>query len=67
MQHQTCNIPKNQPYFMKVLKDRNTCCCKYHVELDLLKVGLNYMKDGKKGLHAQFGCQCHCNVCSMSG
>jgi hypothetical protein len=33
----------------------------------MLKVGLNYMKDGKKGLHAQFGCQCRCNVCSLNG
>jgi len=55
--HLECNIKhvtflKMKPYFVKALKDRNTCCCNYHVELDMLKVGLNYMKDGKKGLHA---------------
>ncbi len=52
MQRQAPNIPKNQPYFMKVLKDKNTYCCKYHVKLNMLKVGLNYMKDGKKGSYA---------------
>lgn len=60
--HPECNIKhvtflKMKAYFVKALKDRNTCC-KYHVELCMLKVGLNYMRDGKKGLHAERRLQC---------
>ncbi len=33
---------------MKSLKDRNVCCCKYHVKLDFLKVGFNYLENTKK-------------------
>lgn len=35
------------------------CCCKYHVELDMLKVGLNFLRDPKKGMHEKLGCHCH--------
>ena len=32
-----------QPYFVKKLKDRNVCCCIYHVEMEELRVGFNYI------------------------
>jgi hypothetical protein len=33
----------------------------------MLKVGLNFLKDPKKGMHEKLGCHCHCNVCSSIG
>ena len=42
-----------KPFFVKPMKDRNTCCCIYHVELEELKVALNNMRKSK-------------NVCSHS-
>ena len=40
---------------MLSLKDRNLCCCRYHVELGLLKDYFNVM-------HAE-ACLCDCKVC----
>ena len=40
------------------------CCCIYHVEMDLMRVGLNTLREEKRGLHAQRGCSCACAVCS---
>jgi hypothetical protein len=31
-------------FFVKTMKDQNVCCCIYHVELDKLQQGLNYMR-----------------------
>jgi hypothetical protein len=42
-----------KPYFVEQCKDKNVCCCKYHVELDLLQQGFNSLKDGMKGAHVQ--------------
>ena len=42
-----------KPFFVKPMKDRNTCCCIYHVELEELRVALNNMRKSK-------------NVCSHS-
>ena len=30
-----------KPFFIKAMKERNTCCCIYHVELDELRIALN--------------------------
>jgi hypothetical protein len=32
-----------KPYFVKSLRDRNVCCCKYHTKLVLLKDALNHL------------------------
>jgi hypothetical protein len=52
------------PFYVKPLKDRNVCCCRYHVELDMLREGINYMRDARKGVHAT--CTCRCQVCAHS-
>lgn len=54
---------KLKPFFVKKCKDRNVCCCKYHVELDMLREGLNAMRNAKKGVHAFLSCTCNCPVC----
>ena len=48
-------------YFMKSLKDRSVCCCKYHVELIKLKDAFNHMW-ASRILHG-LGCVCNCQVC----
>jgi hypothetical protein len=52
---------------VKSFKDQTIYCCKYHVELNLLKGGLNSMRDPKKGVHAKLGHQCYCSVCFAFG
>ncbi len=52
--HQNVNIGQRafevlKPYFVKPCKDRNVCYCNYHVELDMLKQGLNNMRGIQKG------------------
>lgn len=32
--------------------------------MDLMRVGLNTLREEKRGLHAQQGCSCRCDVCS---
>jgi len=33
-----------RPFFIKALKERNVCCCIYHVETDELRIALNFMR-----------------------
>lgn len=42
---------------------RNVCCCRYHVELDLLREGLNELRSLKSGVHNHAQCRCNCEVC----
>ena len=53
-----------KPFFVKKCKDRNVCCCKYHVELDMLREAYNTMRDAMKGVHTFISCTCLCSVCS---
>jgi hypothetical protein len=46
-----------RPYWVKRMKDRNVCCCIYHVEMEELRVGFNHMRQ-KFGLHLEIHCQC---------
>jgi hypothetical protein len=41
-----------QPLWIKRLKERNICCCIYHVEMQELLVEFNYMR-AKSGLYFQ--------------
>jgi hypothetical protein len=41
------------------MKDRNVCCCKQHVEMDLLKEAINKFK---RHDHSQ-ECECECKSC----
>ncbi len=52
-----------KPYFVKPCKERNVCCYKYYVELDMLKQRLNNMSNVKKGAHTTNECGCECSVC----
>ncbi len=52
-----------KPYFVKQCKDKNVYCCKYQMEFDLLRQGLNGLRDGIKGVHVQNACTCQCGVC----
>ena len=52
-----------KPYFVRACNERNVCCCRYHVEIDMLREGLNRMRDGRRGLHALQSCECTCDVC----
>ena len=48
---------------MNKIKDRNFCCCIYHVEMEELKVGSNFMRK-LFGIHASDTCNCDCEeVC----
>ena len=52
-----------QPFFVKKLKERNVCCCIYHVEMEELRLGFNYMRT-KAALHSSEFCDCQCeDVC----
>jgi hypothetical protein len=52
-----------KPFFVKKCKDRNVCCCKYHVEIDMLREAINTMRDAVKGVHSSNSCTCSCPVC----
>ncbi len=51
-----------KPYYVCQLKERNTCTCKYHVEVAKLKLGFNDMCSSSKGVQGQ-NCKCDCDVC----
>jgi hypothetical protein len=55
-----------KPYFVKPCKKHNVYCCKYHVELDMLRQGLNNIKHARKGTHVKNACGCECFVCKLS-
>ncbi len=38
------------------------CCCIYHVEMEELRVGCNFMR-AKSGIHDKGACKCQCEVC----
>lgn len=52
-----------KPYFVRACNERNVCCCRYHVEIDMLREGLNRMRDSRRGIHFVEKCQCECDVC----
>lgn len=45
------------------MNDKNVCCCIYHVEMDELRVGFNFMRK-HCGSYIASACTCHCEeVC----
>jgi hypothetical protein len=50
-----------KPYYIRTMKDRNVCCCKAHVEMDLLKEALNKFR--RHGHPTD--CTCDCSICSV--
>ena len=51
-----------KPYYVRRLKERNTCACLYHCEVAELRVGWNNMRTTNKGIHGRH-CGCVCEVC----
>jgi hypothetical protein len=52
-----------KPFYVRALKVRNVCCCRYHVELDMLREGLNTLRSVKGGVHSHAQCRCNCEIC----
>ena len=52
-----------KPFYVRRLKERNTCACKYHCEVAELRVGWNNMRTATKGIHGRH-CECTCDVCA---
>jgi hypothetical protein len=48
-------------YFALSLKDRNLCCCRYHIELGLLKDSFNAVRKSRV-MHVDASL-CNCEVC----
>ena len=48
-----------KPWFVKRMKEFNTCCCRDHVQTSEMKDGLNSMRHGS--VHKN--CQCTCALC----
>lgn len=56
-----------RPWYVKKLKERNVCCCIYHVEMDELRQGFNNMRL-RSGMHNSKICSCMCEeVCRPVG
>ena len=45
-------------------EERNTCCCIYHVEMDMMKAGLITLRDKLRGFHTSTNCKCLYVVCA---
>lgn len=50
--HPECKIGQRtfenlKPWYVKPLRDRNVCCWIYHVEMDLMRIGLNTLQEEK--------------------
>ncbi len=56
-----------KPFFVKMLKDMNTWCCIYHMELNELRLALNLMRTSNT-IHGNTNCDCACDVvCGLDG
>ena len=56
-----------RPFFVIKCKERNVCCCRYHIQVLFLLEALNAFRDPRKGTHVLFICNCTCLVCDKSG
>ena len=59
------SFEKLKPWFVRKLKDRNTCCCVYHIQMLFLKDAYNLMRSDVGGLHGR-SCSCTCDICKSS-
>ncbi len=53
---------KLKPYYVRKLKECNTCACKYHIEMVELGASFNNMSISMKGIHGSM-CVSDCDVC----
>jgi hypothetical protein len=51
-----------KPFYIRRLKERNTCACKTHVEMLELLHGWNNMQTRPRVVHGK-DCDCRCDVC----
>ena len=54
------------PYFVKLVTERNVCCCMYHVEVMLIVATLDRMRDCRLGIYKHDTCDagyCFCDTC----
>ena len=51
-----------KPFYVNTLEKKNVCCCIYHVEIDELCIGYNFMRE-KSSLHNSSECTCKCEDC----
>ena len=56
---------KLKPWWVRRLKNWNTCCYKYQQELSDLKVGINELRADPQGVH--LNCSCACGMVCNSG
>ena len=66
--HPECSVRQRaferlKPWWVRKLKERNTCCCIYHVQMDFMKVALGLLRDKQRGVHSSSSCTCECSVC----
>jgi hypothetical protein len=54
-------------FFVKLLKDKNTCCCIYHIELNELRLALNLLKTNNLVHDVQFCGYHYGNICDHDG
>ena len=52
-----------KPFYVRRLKERNTCACRYHCEMAELRIGWNNMRTATRGIHGHH-CRCDCEVCT---
>ncbi|MCO5606921.1 hypothetical protein L7F22_061112 [Adiantum nelumboides] len=51
-----------KPFFVRKLKERNTCCCVYHTRIDLVRLAINSLRIDTKSIHGD-ACDCLCMIC----
>jgi len=49
-----------KPWFVRCMREWTSCCCRYHVELVELRIGLNNMRSKIGGFHANCDCDYRC-------
>lgn len=54
-----------RPFFVIKCKERNVCCCRYHVEVLFLLEALNAFRDPLLGAHFILHCDCECVICGV--
>lgn len=57
------SFEKLKPWFVRKLKDRNTCCCVYHIQMLFLKDAYNQLRSNATGFHGR-SCSCACDICN---
>lgn len=57
---------KLRPFFVIKCKERNVCCCRYHIQVLFLLEAFNAFRDPNRGAHTLFHCVCQCSVCGST-